>query len=419
MIVIALPYDWLAGLFAGVLFSLQVGSMGPWQAAERDEVMTVLIFIGYAFLMLAVRKARPALMLLFGLAMGLAILIKPTVVPFALCVLLFPFFVLRRQSKSPTAYILFALAGFTIALGILLNFLLPQHAFGPFFFILSKLVPYYSSLAHPTLWVLIRRSIPQAFRVYFSIALLLAIAGRSRENRCKDADWTLNWEMWAVRAGVLFGGISYFIQRKGYDYHRIALVCFGLLWIGLEFTAAMKDRGWRRNVGVAGMAFGVLFMVPFNAWKVHGQHVVNAAVPVLEQDLVRLGGDKLQDRVQCLDLVGGCYSALYRLGLVQSTGFDGDLQFFGPDDGKVVPYYRKIFWDEIHQNPPIVILLSNEWYQESGYSFNKLNTWPEFRDYLNSAYRLQATEGPFILYWAPMEYRVYVLKGSFADKPGM
>jgi hypothetical protein len=419
MIVIALPYDWLAGLFAGVLFSLQVGSMGPWQAAERDEVMTVLIFIGYAFLMLAVRKARPALMLLFGLAMGLAILIKPTVVPFALCMLLFPFFVLRRQSKSPAAYILFALAGFAIALGILLDFLLPQHALGPFLFILSKLVPYYSSLAHPTLWVLIRRSIPQAFRVYLPLALLLAIAGRSRESRCKEADWTLNWEMWAVRAGVLFGGISYFIQRKGYDYHRIALVCFGLLWIGLEFTAAMKDRGWRRNAGVAGMAFGVLFMVPFNAWKVHGQHVVNAAVPVLEQDLVRLGGDQLQGKVQCLDLVGGCYSALYRLGLVQSTGFDGDLQFFGPDDGKVVPYYRKIFWDEIHQNPPIVILLSNEWYQESSYSFNKLNTWPEFRDYLNSAYRLQTTEGPFILYGAPMEYRVYVLKGSFADQSGL
>jgi hypothetical protein len=419
MIVIALPYDWLAGLFAGVLFSLQVGSMGPWQAAERDEVMTVLIFIGYAFLMLAVRKARPALMLLFGLAMGLAILIKPTVVPFALCMLLFPFFVLRKQGKSSTAFLLFALAGFAIALGILLDFLLPQHAFGPFFFILSKLVPYYSSLAHPTLWVLIRRSIPQAFRVYLPLALLLAIAGRSRESRCKEADWTLNWEMWAVRAGVLFGGISYFIQRKGYDYHRIALVCFGLLWIGLEFTAAMKDRGWRRNAGVAGMAFGVLFMVPFNAWKVHGQHVVNAAVPVLEQDLVRLGGDQLQGKVQCLDLVGGCYSALYRLGLVQSTGFDGDLQFFGPDDGKVVPYYRKIFWDEIHQNPPIVILLSNEWYQESSYSFNKLNTWPEFRDYLNSAYRLQTTEGPFILYGAPMEYRVYVLKGSFADQSGL
>ena len=421
MMVIAWPYDWLAGLFAGVLYSTQLGSMGPWQATERDEVMTVLIFIGYAFLMLAVRKAMPALMLLFGLAMGLAILIKPTVVPFALCLLLLLLPVLRRRGKSPTAYLLLALAGLAIALGILLEFLLPQHAFGPFFFILSKLVPYYSSLAHPTLWVLIRRSLPQAFRVYFPLALLLAIAGRSRERRnaAKDADWTLNWEMWAVRAGVLFGGISYFIQRKGYDYHRTALVCFGLLWIGLEFTAAMKNRGWRRNVGVAGMAFGVLFMVPFNARKMYAHHDINAAVPVLEQDLVRLGRDKLQDRVQCLDLVGGCYSALYRLGLVQSTGFTGDLQFFGPDDGKVVPYYRKLFWDEIHQNPPIVILLGNEWYQESSYSFNKLNTWPEFRDYLNSAYRLDATEGPFDLYGSPMAYRIYVLRGSLADRPGM
>jgi len=44
------------------------------------------------------------------------------------------------------------------------------------------------------------------------------------------------------------------------------------------------------------MAFGVLFMVPFNAWKVHESHEINAAVPVLEQDLVRLGGDQLQGK---------------------------------------------------------------------------------------------------------------------------
>ena len=409
MIVIAWPYDWLAGLFSGVLFSLQIGSMGPWQAAERDEVMTVLIFIGYAFLMLAIRKSQPAPMLPFGLAMGLAVLIKPTVVPFALGLLLFPYFVLRRRGKSPTAYILLALGGFAIALGILLDFLLPQHAFGPFFFILHKLVPYYSTLAHPTLWVLVRRSLPQAFLVYLPLTLLLAIAGRTRAN----------WEMWAVRAGFIFGGISYFIQGKGYDYHRIAFLSFGLLWIGLELTAAMKDSGWRRNVGVAGMAFGVLFMVPFNARKIHARHDVNAAVPVLERDLVRLGGERLQGKVQCLDMVGGCFSALYRLGLVESTGIMGDTVFFGPDDGKTVPYYRNLFWDDLHKDPPAVILLSNEWYQESSYSFDKLNTWPEFRDYLNSTYRLDATEGPFVLYGYPMVYRIYVLKGSIADRPGM
>jgi len=409
MIVIALPCDWLAGLFAGVLFSLQIGTLGPLQAAERDEVMTVLIFIGYALLLVAVRKARPVLMLPFGLAMGLAILIKPTVVPFALCLLLIQYFVLRGRGISPRTYLLLALAGFAIALGILLDFLLPQHAFGPFFFILHKLVPYYSTLAHPTLWVLIRRSLPLAFLVYLPLTLLLAIASRSRAN----------WEMWVVRAGFIFGGISYFVQGKGYDYHRIAFLCFGLLWIGMELTAAMKDRGWRRNAGVVGMAFGVLFMAPFNARKVHARHDVNTAVPVLEQDLMRLGGDRLQGKVQCLDMVGGCFSALYRLGLVESTGIMGDTVFFGPDDGKTVPYYRGMFWDDLHKDPPTVILLSNEWYQESSYSFEKLNTWPEFRDYLNSAYRLDATEGPFVLYGYTMYFRIYVLRGSIADRRGM
>jgi hypothetical protein len=400
MIVIALPVDWLAGLFAGVLFSLQVGSLGPWQAAERDEVMTVLIFVAYAFLFTGIRKGWPGLMAVFGLAMGLAILIKPTVVPFALCLLLFPFYVLRGRGKSPTAHILFALAGFAMALGILLAFLLPGHAVGPFLFILRKLVPYYSSLSHPALRVLIRRALPQAFLVYLPLTILLAMARRD----------PANWEMWAVRAGFFFGGISYFAQGKGYDYHRIAFLTFGLLWIGLEFTAALKEQDWRRNIGVAGLVFGVLFMVPFNARKVRAIHETNPAAYVLEQDLVQLGGDKLQGKVQCLDLVGGCLSALYRLDLVQSTGFTGDLQFFGPDDGKVVPYYRTIFMDDLHENPPTVILLSNEWFQESSYSFDKLNTWPEFRDYLNSAYLLQKTEGPFVLYGYPMVYRIYVLK---------
>jgi hypothetical protein len=400
MIVIAKPYDWVAGLFAGVLFSLLYGSLGPFQAAQRDEVMTVLLFIGYALLFVAIRRGWPVLMLPFGLALGIAILIKPTVLPFAIALLLLPFFVLRRRGRSPMAYILLALAGFAVALGLLLNFLLPQHAFGPFFFILRKLVPYYSSLAHPTLWVLIRRSLPQTVLVYTLIAVVLAVSNKHRAN----------WEMWAIRLGLLFGAVSYFVQRKGYDYHRIAYLCFGLLWIGLEFTAAMQDRGWRRNLGVAGMAFAVLLMAPFNARKVHRMQDTNPAAFVLEQDLIRLGGDKLQGKVQCLDLVGGCYSALYRLGLVQSTGFTGDLQFFGPDDGKVVPYYRNIFWDDIHRDPPEVIVLSNEWYQDSSYSFNKLNTWPEFRDYLNSAYRLDATRGIFTLYGYPMVYRIYVLR---------
>ena len=292
MIVIATPYDWLAGLFSGVLFSLLYGALGPYQAAQRDEVMTVLLFVGYAFLFVAVRRNWAALMLPFGLALGIAILIKPTVLPFAIALLLFPFLVLRRRGISPVAYILLALAGFAIAVGILLEFLLPLHAFGPFLFILRKLVPYYSSLAHPTLWVLVRRSLPKTVLVYALIAAVLAFASRHRAN----------WEVWAIRMGFFFGAISYFVQGKGYDYHRIAYLCFGLLWIGLEFTAAMKDGGWRRNLGVAGMAFAVLLMVPFNAQKVHRMQEKNPAAFVLEQDLVRLAATNCRARCSVLIL---------------------------------------------------------------------------------------------------------------------
>jgi hypothetical protein len=406
MVVLALPYDWVAGLFAGVLFSLLYGSLGPFQAAQRDEVMTALIFVGYAFLFVAVRKSLPVLMLPFGLALGIAILIKPTVLPFAVALLLFPFFVLRARGRSPWPTVLLGIAGFALALALLLAFLLPQHALGPFLFILHKLVPYYSSLAHPTWAVLIRRSLPKTVVVY---ALIAAVLGFTNPHRA-------TWELWAIRLGFFFGAISYFVQRKGYDYHRISYLCFGLLWVGLEFTVAMKDRGWRRNLGVAGMAFAVILMVPFNALKVRRMQDTNPAAQVLEDDLRRLsaasprGLQSLQGKVQCLDLVGGCLSALYRLDLVQSTGFTGDLQFFGPDDGNVVPYYRTIFWNDIHRDPPQVIILSNEWYQQSSYSFGKLDTWPQFRDYLNTAYRLDTTQGPFNLYGYPMVYRIYTLR---------
>ncbi len=397
MIVLARPYDWVAGLFAGVLFSVLYGSLGPYQAGQRDEGMTVLLFVGYAFLFVAMRRGVPWLMAGFGLAQGMAILIKPTVLLFAIALLLFPIFVLRRQGKRWGPYVWFGVLGLAVALGILLAFLLPGGALGAFVYSLRNLMPYYSKLAHPSLWVLVRRSLPKSVMVYALAAVVLAVTNPQKAN----------WEMWAIRLGFLFGAFSYFAQGKGYDYHRIPYLCFGLLWAGLEFTAAMKAHGWRRNLGVAGMAVAVLLAVPFNARKIHQMQERNVAADALMGELDRLGGKRLDGKVQCMDLVGGCLSALYREGILQTTGSTGDLPFFGPDDGKVVPYYRKTLWDELQANPPEVIIVSNEWYQSSSYSFEKLETWPAFRDYLNSEYRVDMTEAAS-LYGNPFVYRVYV-----------
>jgi hypothetical protein len=402
MIVIALPYDWFAGLFAGVLFTLLHGTEGPYNAAQRDEVMTVLLLVGYAFLFGAVRRRLPVLMVPAGLSLGLAALIKPTVVPFAFVLLLLPVVVFRKDDSPPWTYVLFGIAGMVFNVGFLLALLLPQHSVGSFLFMLQRTMPYYSALARPTFGYVFRHSLPQTFLFYAPIAIVLAIANHHR----------VDWDVWAIRLGCVFGAVSYFVQRKGYTYHRYSYLAFALLWIGLEFTAAMKERGLRRNLGVAGMGFAVLLMAPFNAYKVSQFRYTNQFADQLETDLTALGGSHLNGKIQCLDVVSGCFRALYRLNLVESTGFTGDLQFFAPDDGKIVSYYRKIFWNDIHDDPPAVVILSDEWYATGTYTFDKLNAWPQLRDYLNSAYDLQLARDFGSFQGNDIAYRIYALKGG-------
>lgn len=400
MMVVAKGVDWAAGLFAGVLVALQLGSLGPWQAAERDEVMTVLLAIGYAFLFTALRKHRAAMMLPFGLAFGIAMLIKPTVLPLTLCLLLFSLVVLRKKGRRLLPHLGYAIVGLAIAGAILLQFLVSMHATKAFIYTLTQVIPAYSAAGGPSWAVLIRRSMTQAFLVYIPLALLLAF---NRER-------TANWEMWAVRAGFIFGLFSYFLQRKGYDYHRVPLLSFGLLWIGMEFFAALKERDWRRYVAVAGLAFGVLLIAPMNVRKTRANKETNAAVPVLQHDLKDLGGESLQEKVECLDMVGGCYSALFRMGLAGSTGFTGDAGLFALTDNAVVQSYRNLFLKDVAEAPPKVIILGNDFFEKSTYSFEKLNTWPAFNQFLAAHYRLYGNRGPFTLYGYPMAYRIYVLK---------
>lgn len=397
--VIALPYDWLAGLLTGVLFAMLHGIDGAAMATERDEVITVLIFIGYAFQFLAIRKSRAILMLPFGLSLGMAVLIKPTAASFALVLLLFAYLALKQRGQSSAAYLLWGIAGFGIILLILLSFMLPD-SLGPFLFLQRQAIPFYASLAPASWGYLFKNSLPAPFLFILPAAVLLAIVNRRRAN----------WEIWAVRAGAILGALSYFVQHKGYTYHRYSFMAFVLLWFAIECAITIKAKGWLRNLGVIGIAVAVFVILPPDVNRLrHERHNSNPLADQLQADLQRLGGSSLQDRVQCLDMVTGCYSALYRLGIIQSTGFLGDTSFFGIDDGSSVPYYRQIFWDEVRKNPPRVIVLSSERFGVK-YSFDKLNTWPQFRDYLNSAYALDVSHTFGSFDGNVLAYRIYVLK---------
>jgi hypothetical protein len=407
MIVIAKPYDWLAGLFSGVMFALLHGTEGPMNAAQRDEVLTVLVFVGFALLVVAIRHVLPVLMAGCGFALGIAILIKPTVLPLAFVLILVPIWVARRPHPSRWRYVLFGVAGLAVAFSLALQMLLPHHALGPFLFILERVVPYYATMAHPSFLMIFKASLPRTFLLYAPLAVLLALTSR------QPADWT----MWLIRAGVLFGAVSYFVQGKGYTYHRYLFLAFALLWIGLELTSAMRQSDWRRDAAAVGLAFAVLLMIPFNAVKVAHRQYTNVFADQLQRDLMTIGGHQLTGHAQCLDMVSGCFTAFYRLDIVQSTPFPGDTLFFATDNSSIVTYYRNIFWDEIHQNPPKVIVLGNEWYAKDTYSFNKLNAWPQFRDYLNSAYDLRFARYLGLFDGNEIAYRIYVLKDTAASGP--
>lgn len=405
--VIALPYDWVAGLVAGVLFAIFHGIDGAAMATERDEVMTVLIFIGYAFEFLAVRKRRPILMLPLGFSLGMATLIKPTAALFLIALLLFGYFALKRCAQSVSAYLIWAIAGMGSVFIILLSFMLP-HSLGPFISLQRQAIPLYERLAPASWGYLVRNSLPSPFLFFIPVALLLGLANRK----------STGWEIWAIRAGVGLGALSYFVQRKGYSYHRYSFLAFALLWFAIECSIAMHRKGWPCTWGVFGMAVAVLIVLPPRVNQLrHERHNSNPFADQLQVDLQRLGGSSLQNRVQCLDMVTGCYSALYRLGLVQSTGFMGDTSFFAQDDGKAVQYYRQMFWNEIHKNPPQVIVLSAERFGVK-YSFDKLNAWPQFRDYLNTAYSLDVSHSFGSFDGNVLAYRIYVLRKSDSSIDG-
>jgi hypothetical protein len=399
MIAIALPYDWLAGLFAGVMFALVHTSEGPTTSAQRDEAMTMLVLIGYAFLFAAVRRKKPWMMVLFGLCLGMASSIKPTVAPMGFVLLLMAWWTLRKRGEAAACWVWSGLAGAGIAGAIVFGFLFHYHAAGAFFAISRSITPYYASLHQLSLAKMWRLSLPRVALLMLPFALAVALAERQ---------WR-NWERWALLLGVAFGAISYFAQGKGYAYHRYALVAFLLLWMALELTLAMRREGWRKGVGIAGMALGALVMAPTYAHRVLLIHPVNQYTESLEGDLTRLGGERMQRQVQCFDVVYGCFNALYHLKLVQNTTSMGDLLYFSPVPSPVVDDARAQLWKQLSSNPPAVVVLSNEWFNEPN-NFDKIKQWPQFAAWLNANYTMAVSrEFEMEQHHA---YRIYLRNGA-------
>ena len=412
---IARSRDWVAGLFAGCMFLLLHGAEGPSFSVEREEVIVVLLVLGYLALFTAVERRRPALMAVLGIAGGVAASIKPTFLPLPVVLVIVAAIVLWQRRVSATPYVAWAAAGCAAVLAFDIAFLLHYHAMSGFLFIMRTVLPAYSATRRESMRHLIT-SFDRGFLLLVIVAIPLAIVNRRRAGA-----WT--WQRWSIALGAAFGALSYFVQGKGFLHHRYPVVVFLLLLIGFEIFEGLRETGWPRRLAVSACALVLLWMVPQQTRTLHRVVGTSAFTTSLESDLQQLGGaHELQNKVQCFDLVYGCLNALYHLDLVENTGFTGDLLLFTDGNSAAAKFYRGKFWSLAQQDPADVLVISNEWFQRSN-SYAKLDTWPEFKDYLQQNYT-QVVERHFAMrLGGPLpaidrdtsehdSYRIYVRNGS-------
>ncbi|GAC1359041.1 MAG: hypothetical protein NVSMB3_06400 [Acidobacteriaceae bacterium] len=408
--VIARPYDWLAGVYAGLFFTLFHGSDGPRFTGERDLVMTVLLVCALAFLLTALRRLHPVWMLPFALASGMAASIKPTSAPLAILLFVAALLLVRRRDRNLVLPLIgWTAAGYALTAAIVFGFLFRYHALHPLLFVVRDLLPSYVSLRQLGVAELLRSILPHSVILILALTVLLAL-------------WNRGWnaERWLILVGVVFGAVSYFAQRKGFPYHRYPLLAFLFLFMGIEILLGLRRRGISRAVAAAAL---VLFTFLSEPHLLHSMRPQSATFPInfserLSSDLRPLGVDRLQGQVECYDLTYGCFSALYHLGVVQPNGITGDLLFFSPTSTPAVDYYRKLFWRLDAKRPASVLVITNQWFQESN-SFEKLKAWPAFDEYLQAQYVLVLSRS-FPVSDAPPgpadppqpAYRIYVRKGT-------
>ncbi len=434
---------WLPGLFAACLFILIHGRDGLAEGGQRDLTMAVLLLAATAFLFAAVRRSaarRNGLWAsaLFGLLSGIALTIKPTVLPLTFAQLALACFVLSRRAHPWIAHAVSAALAYLVAPALAVLFLAREHAFSAFYAGFHGIVPYYASLAHRPLSYVVLHSVSPVLPLVLIWFALLAVNSRSRPQ-------PHDWERTALAVGALFGLFDCILQARALPYYRYPLLAFLLPLMALDFTRALRtprapfttaagvpgersllagvEASWVGSkrlssaLAVIALSFGGFFLAPQSAVLIHRYRWWETDfISSLQQNLNALGGPALSGHIQCIDSISGCETALYRMRLEQSTGLLADYPLFGPDSVPIVRQTRQRVYQDLLANPPRVIVVSSWLHFDGPGNYLKLDRWPALEDFLATRYTLQTEWTPFRTnkWWGreetPASYRIYVLR---------
>jgi len=443
--------DRWAAFLAGGLFALIHGGDGIPHAGERDLVMAVLLLVTCAFAFQAIRTRLPWLMGAAAFCACSAVTIKPTVLLAAFCIFAMAGAELRRRQVPAAIYVAASVAGSLVPLAANGAFLAHYHAWPALAGALTGVFRYYAALQRRSFGFLLLHSVSPVLAL---AVLWLAVLGLRLRNsrdgyegsgrggsragfgaRLAPGHGLAGWESRTLHLCCFFSLVSYIAQGKGFPYHRYPFLVFLLLLMMLEFKRALGGesimhatsgirRCWRVG-GVMGLCAGILVVAPLCVYKISRIDWRNDDFyHSLSADLNTLGGRELSGNVQCLDAFAGCVDTLYRMGIVQSTGFLVDFYFYAPEDTRkatdpVVYRLRGQFLDEVEAAPPRVFVVTDKLFPNSGKepdTFDKLKRWPQFDAYLSAHYSLfEERTMPRPFRWTsyaepPARYRIYVRK---------
>ncbi|WP_353070300.1 hypothetical protein RBB75_09560 [Tunturibacter empetritectus] len=376
---------WFAAVFGFAFFLLE--HTGTWVSimdlGQRDFFMACLLGVGVAFLLESVHRQQARLIFFFGLSVALASTIKPTSIVFLIVAL--PVIVALPKRHLPLrSYLGYLLAGFCAGMAFILAYLVYEKAVGAFLSLEWVMVPVYATTANESflqmLPVLIEPShvLPE---VAMGSLLLVALQTSLRKNLGQQV----------LFLASLMGAASFFLQHKGFLYHRAPFHFFVFLWVGWVLVATMRQS----TKSYKWLAFALLLFSAALYPRVSRPAIWSQWNEVaLQSDLTALHASDAPGEVQCLDTTTGCVNVLLHMNLIMATGYINDTVFFLDRNDARVEQLRDEFLAQLKKSDPRIIVLSNEqWPTFDARGYDKLKFWPQFTNLLNQSYVLSIQRG--------------------------
>ena len=392
------PLGRVGVIFSTCLFALTHIRLGARELGQRDFQMVALELLGAGFLLQGFRTRKPGWFVASGAAAMLGASIKPPGLLYVALFLLYTIAVIVSERSRKWTWLLSFIAGAAVPCMLAAAYLIYNGAWHAFIEINGTFLPLYSQLGRGSLTKLLRN-----FNNFIQPLLLLIIASGLLLTQKREG-W-LNKESRLVLLGGFCGLVCFFGQAKGWDYQLDPFLAFATVWCGISVAALIQDRRAviRLALSFALVLWLIVWIPRFIRQTSHGSASLVVYDPryvhFLEAEISKLRAEGRNNGIQMMDTVQGAALALYDLKLVQSTSFLYDFYFYRFSSQPYIQRLRLRFLKELDATRPDLLVISNQSWPDPELGYNRIDQWPEFRNFLDTNYKLEKQL---------LGYRIYV-----------